>query len=111
MVSDLFFHEFLLLGLLWLCLILYWLRLRCRAAMSHATPKPATRAPRGSKDPQPFPGLTHKPRCVACEHAQEQVDQAPPALPPLLAPKSERPHEVDTYPQFCPSKRASIMAG
>jgi len=58
MVDDLFFHELLLLGLLWLCLILYWVGLRRQAVTDQAHGHPAKWATRRSQDPKPFPGLT-----------------------------------------------------
>jgi len=43
-------------------------------ALRHHRPgrgKPTTRTQRRSTAPQPFPGLTHKPHCAACEQVAE----------------------------------------
>ncbi len=63
MVEDLFFHELLLLALLWLCVILYWVGRRRQAVADQAHGNPAKQATRRSQAPKPFPGLTTKPRC------------------------------------------------
>jgi hypothetical protein len=69
MVDDILFHNFLLVGLLWLCLILYGVRLWSRPATCQSTPKlkPAKPTQKRSREPTPIPGLTHKPHCAACE--------------------------------------------
>ena len=69
MVSDLFFYELLLLGLLWLCVMLPWVWPYDCAAPGPTTPTPATPPRTRSRDPKPFPGLTRKPHCAACEQA------------------------------------------
>jgi hypothetical protein len=68
---DLFFHALVLLGLLCLCRLLYWVWPRGRPTTGQTTPTPAKPIEQRSKTPKPFPGLTHKPRCEACEHAAD----------------------------------------
>jgi hypothetical protein len=58
MVSDLFFYELLLLGLLWLCVMLHYGWGDCSAGHQRAS-KPATLPRKRSRDPKPFPGLTY----------------------------------------------------
>jgi hypothetical protein len=88
MVEDLFFHEFLLLALLWLCVILYGVGRRCQTAADQAHGNPAKRATRRSQAPKPFPGLTTKPRCGACEREPgEPLPAAPPARLHSCAPQ------------------------
>jgi IS1 family transposase/transposase-like protein len=100
MVDDLLFHELLLLGLLWLCVILYWVGLRRQAVTDQARGHPAKRATRRSQDSKPFPGLTTKPRCGACEPGPGEPP--PTAPPPRLYFPSGRPRTVATHHYFCP---------
>jgi transposase-like protein len=97
------FHDLLLFGLLWLCVILYWQWTRGRPGKCQA--KPAKQTKRRAKDPKPFPGLTHKPHCAACEHTQESALQAPSCPPPLIVASRGRRREVDTQHHFCPHPR------
>src|SRR5438876_10678888 len=55
-----------------------------------------------SSDPKPFPGLTRKPPCAACEQAHEHGPQPPGCPPPRMAPTRGRPRQVDTSHHFCP---------
>jgi hypothetical protein len=64
MVDDLVFYELLLLGLLWLCMMLYWVRRRRQARTDQTCGSPAQRTTRRSQDPKPFPRLTTKPLSV-----------------------------------------------
>ena len=100
MVDDLFFHELLLLALLWLGVILYGVGRRCQTAADQAHGNPAKRATRRSQAPKPVPGLTTKPHCGACEREPgEPLSAAPPAR--LHSPYG-RPRTVATHYQFCP---------
>ena len=67
MMSDPLFSQLLLVGLLWLCLMLYVVGPDDRVTAGHTTSLPATAPRKRSKVPTPFPGLIHKPRCAACE--------------------------------------------
>src|SRR5215471_848083 len=103
MVSDLFFHELLLCGLLWLCVMLLRVWSYNHAAPGPTTPKPAKPSRQHSGAPEPFSGLTHKPPCVACEQAaQEPATPPPPAPPPAITSTHGCPRQVDTSQQFCP---------
>jgi IS1 family transposase len=95
MVSDLFFSHLVLLGLVWLCLMLYWVWPSDWATV------PATSS-RRRREPTPFAGLTHKPHCDACEHASEPRPQAPSAPPRLVMTRGRR-RQVDTASHFCPN--------
>src|SRR5262249_18744769 len=55
-----------------------------------------------SRAQKPFPGLTHKPHCAACEPAQEPGDHVSSAPPPRIILPQSRPRQVDTSDQFCP---------
>jgi IS1 family transposase len=103
MVHDLVFHTLLLLGILGLSASLIWVWRRRHLATSHAT----TRATRRSPAHRPFPGLTYKPSCAACEDgAQEQATTLPSAPLPMV-PRRGCPRTVDTQHHFCPSPRCA----
>jgi hypothetical protein len=104
MVDHLLFYALLLIVLLWLDVILYEQWARTRVATRPTTRKLATPLPKHSRDPKPFPGLTHKPYCAACEQVPEPAEPVP--LPLLPLPSSPgRPRQVDTSAQFCPQPR------
>jgi transposase-like protein/IS1 family transposase len=104
MVSALVFYALLLVGLLWLCVVLHWVWPYDRAAPGLTTPTPAKPPRQRSRDPKPFPGLTRRPYCAACEHApQIPAAPPPPALPPPTPSTSGRPRQVDTSQHFCPT--------
>jgi len=54
------------------------------------------------RDPKPFPGLTRKPLCAACEQAYEYIPRPPGCPPPRIVPTRGCPRQVDTSTQFCP---------
>src|SRR5262245_27703801 len=103
MVDNLLFYALLLVVLLWLGGILYEAWLRYRSATSPTTRKPATPTHKHARDPKPFPGLTRKPRCAACEQALEPGSPTPHVPPPWLPFPQGRPRQVDTSAQFCPT--------
>jgi hypothetical protein len=97
MISDLFFYQLVLLGLVWLCLMLHWVWPSDWATV------PATSSRRRRREPTPFAGLTHKPHCDACAHASASRSQ-PPCAPPLrLVMTRGRRRQVDTATHFCPN--------
>jgi IS1 family transposase/transposase-like protein len=102
MVDDILFHALLLVVLLWLCLTWYWLGPRCRPTTDQTTPKPAQPTQTRSSAPKPFPGLTHKPHCAACEQVSAPGDHTPSAPLPLIPSAHGRPRQVDTSGHFCP---------
>ena len=103
MVSEQFFHELVLFGLLWLCIILRYAWPSDRPARDRRTSQPATPPRKRSNDPKPFPGLTRKPHCVACEQAEQDPASAPPPTPPPpITSNRGRPRQVDTSQHVCP---------
>jgi|SRR5215831_9138669 len=104
MVDHLLFYDLLLIALLWLGVILSERWARNHVATGPITRKLATPLPKHSRDPKPFPGLTHKPPCAACEQVPEPV-QPLPLPPPLFSTPQGRPRQVDTSGQFCPQPR------
>jgi IS1 family transposase len=102
MVSDLFFYALLLLGLLWLYIMRHdaWPSDRSAGDQRPSQPLPPPR--KRSSDPKPFPGLTRKPPCAACEQAHEHGPQPPGCPPPRIVPTRGRPRQVDTSRHFCP---------
>jgi transposase-like protein len=106
MVDELLFYALLLIVLLWLGVILYEQWVRTPVATRPTTRKLATPLPKHSRDPKPFPGLTHKPYCAACAQVPEPAEPVP--LPLLPLPSSPgRPRQVDTSAQFCPQPRCA----
>src|SRR5206468_10288057 len=100
----LFFYQLMVLGLLWLCVILHdaWPS-ECPGGDQKPS-KPLPPPGKRSSDPKPFPGLTRKPCCAACEQAaQEPAAPPPPAPPPPITSRRGRPRHVDTSQQFCPN--------
>jgi hypothetical protein len=103
MVSALFFHDLVLFGLLWLCIMLHYTWPSDRPAGNRRTSKPAKPLRKRPGHPKPFPGLTRTPCCAACEQtAQEPAAPPPPALPPPITSDRGRPRQEDTSQQFCP---------
>ena len=102
MVSHLFFYQLMFLGLLWLCVMLYYAWPNACAGGDQRPSKPLPPPRKRSSDPQPFPGLTYKPPCAACEQAHEHGPQPPGCPPPRMAPTRGRPRQVDTSHHFCP---------
>jgi IS1 family transposase/transposase-like protein len=107
MVDHLLVHDLLLIVLLWLGGILYKRWARTRATTGPTTRRPATPLRQHSQDPTPFPGLTRKPPCPACEQTSEPGSPPPLVPPPLLSSSQGRPRQVDTSAQFCPTPRCA----
>jgi IS1 family transposase/transposase-like protein len=109
MISDLFFYQLLLVGLLWLCLMLHGMWPSERVIPGATRPPPPLPPRQRSSDPKPFPGLTRKPPCAACEQAHEHVPQPPGCPPPRIVPTRGRPRQVDTSRHFCPHPNCSYQ--
>jgi IS1 family transposase len=107
MGHDLVFHALLLLGLLYLCMLLYGVWLWGRPAPCQTTATPAKAIKTRSKDPKPFAGLTHTPPCDACEHAPAPCPQTPSALPLRMVSTRGRRRQVNTSTHFCPNPDCS----
>jgi len=103
MVSHLFFYQLVLLGLLWLCVMLHYAWPNECTGGDQRPSKPLPPPCQRSSDPQPFPGLTRKPSCAACEQAHEHGPQPPGCPPPRIVPTRGRPRQVDTSSHFCPN--------
>ena len=107
MVDYLLSPDLLLLVLLGLGGLLYKRWARNRAATCLTTRKPATPLHQHPQEPQPFPGLTHKPPGALWEPAPEPAPTAP-RVPPAPFPFAPgRPRQVDTSKQFCPQPRCA----
>jgi transposase-like protein len=107
MVDHLLCSALLLIALLRLGVILYERWARTRVATGPTTRRPATPLRQHSQDPTPFPGLTRKPPCPACEQTSEPGSPTPLVPPPLLSSSQGRPRQVDTSAQFCPQPRCA----
>src|SRR6266446_6835169 len=90
MVSPLFFSQWVLVALVWLCVMLHWTWPSDPAPVWPTTPEPSPPLPTRTREPQPCAGLTHKPHCDAREHAPARRPQAPSAPPPRLVPTRVR---------------------
>src|SRR5262249_40740823 len=85
MVSHLFFYQLMVLGLLWLCVMLHYAWPNECTGGDQKPSKPLPPPCKCSSAPKPFPGLTCKPCCAACE----QAPQEPAAPPPASAPTAD----------------------
>src|SRR5882762_7460539 len=103
MVSHLFFYQLIFLGLLWLCVMLHYAWTNECAGGDQRPSKPLPPPRKRSRDLKPFPGLTRKPPCAACEQAHAYGPQPPGCPPPHLGPTRGRPREVDPSFHFCPN--------
>src|SRR4030095_12104777 len=102
MMPDPLFYQLLLCAFVGLCLMLHLVCPYDGATAGPTTPRPAKAPPKRSRDPQPFPGLTHKPHCEACAQAAVLRPQAPCAPPPRIVSPRGRPRQVDTSSHCCP---------
>ena len=102
MAADLFCYALLLVGLLWLSIMRHEAWPSDRPAGDQRPSKPLPPPRKRSSDPKPFPGLTRKPPCAACEQAHASVPQPPGCPPPRIVPTRGRPRQVDTSGHFCP---------
>jgi len=102
MVSHLVFYQLMFLGLLWLCVMLHYAWPNACPGGEQKPSKPLPPPRKRSGDPQPFPGLTRKPPCAACEQAHAYAPQPPGCPPPRIVPTRGRPRHVDTSGHFCP---------
>jgi transposase-like protein len=102
MVSHLFFYQLVLLGRLWLCLMLHYTWPNDAPGEGRPPATPARLRQKRTREPAPFAGLTHKPLCDACEHAQVYSPQGPGCPPPRLVSTRGRRRQVDPSMPFCP---------
>ena len=96
MAQDLLFHALLLLGILWLYRLLLWVWPWGHTTTCQTTSAPAKPITQRSKDPQPFPGLTLKPSCAACEDGAQTPAKAPLSAPSPIVPTRGCPRQVAT---------------
>jgi IS1 family transposase len=111
MVSELFFSQLVLIVLLWLCCMLHWVWPNDGGAMRPTPSQPTPPLRRRHREPQPFPGLLHKPHCAACEQAAQAPEALPPPAPLPIISRRGRPREVDTSQQFCPNVNCDYRGG
>jgi IS1 family transposase len=102
MVSHLFFYQLVLIALVWLCLMLHW-TWPSDPAPCPLTPEPTPPVPKRHRERKPFAGLTTKPHCDACAHANDLRPEAPCPPPPRLVATRGRRRQVDTSMHFCPN--------
>jgi IS1 family transposase len=103
MVSHLVVYQLGLIVLVWVFLMLYGLWPLEPAVARPMPPKPLIPRGKHSKKPKPFPGLTRKPCCTACEQVIEvpRLQPSPPPPPTMTSTRGRRRH-VNTAHHFCP---------
>jgi IS1 family transposase len=103
MVSHLVVYQLGLIVLVWVFLMLYGLWPLEPAAARPMPPKPLIPRGKHSKKPKPFPGLTRKPCCTACEQVIEvpRLQPSPPPPPTMTSTRGRRRH-VNTAHHCCP---------
>ena len=107
MASTLLFSQLLFVALVLLCLIIH-VGLPDDSPRGPKTPlEPQPRRRRRSKEPKPFAGLIHQPRCEACEHGADTRPTAPGSPPPVMTFPRGRRRTVDTPAHFCPDPDCS----
>ena len=111
MVSHLFFYQWVLLGLLWLCVRLPYAWPNAYAGGEQRPSQPLPPPRQRSRDPQPFPGLTRTPPCAACAQAHASAPQPPGCPPPRIVSTRGRPRQVDTSFHCCPKANCDDGGG
>ena len=110
MVSHLVFYQLMFLGLLWLCVMLHAAWPNACTGGEQKPSKPLPPPGKRSSDPKPFPGLTRKPHCAACEAAAQEAAAPPPPIPPPPSTSTRgRPRQVDTSQHFCPNPNCAYQ--
>jgi hypothetical protein len=104
MIPHHVYYQLAVVGLLWLCVMLYaiW---SSRGALS-SPPLPQPVPPQGKRkrcnEPTPFEGLTQRPHCAACAHDATHPHAPPPLRPDPMPATHRRPCAIDTSMHFCP---------
>ena len=103
MVSNLVVYQLALIALVWVFLMLSWLWPSESAAVRPIPSTSVTPPRKRSTASKPFPGLTRKPHCDACEQTIEDRRLPLPSAPPpkIISTRGRRRH-VDTSRHFCP---------
>jgi IS1 family transposase len=102
MASNPLLYQLLLVALVCLCFVLHALWPDERTGVRPTLRQPRPPRPKRSREPKPFAGLIHNPRCAACEQAAESGYKAPRTPPPLITSARGRKHTMDSQAQFCP---------
>jgi IS1 family transposase len=102
MIPHLFYYQLVILGLLWLWVLLHYAWPDRSATVSQRLTAPIKPPRKRSHEPKPFAGLTQRPHCAVCEHADAHPQPPPPIRPDPMPPTNRRPREVDASRHFCP---------
>jgi hypothetical protein len=104
---TLLFYQLLFVALVLICLIIH-VGLPDDPPRVPQTPlKPQPRRRRRSKEPKPFAGLIHQPRCAACAQGADTRPQAPGSPPPVIPCTRGRRRTVATPAHCCPAPDCS----
>ena len=113
MISHhIYYYQLAILGLLWLCILLYslWPSRGAVSPQALAEPVPPQRKRKRSNDPQAFEGLTQRPHCTACEHDANQPKPQPPRRPTPWHRPTGAPVWLTPRCTFAPMKAVTIEA-
>jgi IS1 family transposase len=104
MISPHVYYQLAVVGLLWLCIILYYIWSSRGAVVPQplTAPVPSQCKRKRSNEPTPFAGLTQRPHCAACAHDATHAQVPPPRRPDAMLPTNRRPCAIDTSMHFCP---------
>jgi IS1 family transposase len=104
MIPYLVYSQLAIVGLLWLCIVLYylWPSRDGVLPLRRTQPMPLRFKRTRANAPQPFAGLTQRPHCAACAHDAHHPQVPPPPRPEPMPPTHRRPCAIDTSRHFCP---------
>jgi hypothetical protein len=107
MVPNQLFYQLLMVALILICLLIHVGLPDKPLPMLQPPLAPHKRRRKRSKEPQPFPGLLHKPLCEACAQGADVHSKAPGSPPPIIRFTRGRRRTVDTHSHFCPDPACS----
>jgi hypothetical protein len=102
MMPHLFYSQLVILGLLWLWVLRHYAWPDRSATVSPRRTAPIKPPRKRAHEPKPCAGLTPRPHCAVCEHADAHPQTPPPIRPDPMPPTNRRPREVDASRHFGP---------
>jgi len=104
MVPNILFYQLLLVALVLSCLLIHVWWPDPPGPPPQSSLKPDKPRLKRSKEPKPFTGYIHKPRCEACEQGADSRPKVPGSPPPVMIFTRGRRRTVDTSGHFCPDQ-------